>query len=294
MAQPAYSKSPFTSTSTSQRDVPNTRHIKYTESAEGSGGVVVRRKKERETVRENQAEAHRFLEQERRTYQHANITETDDERYQTIDQRTRDNRSEYNSVEQNREMRKAAKQQEADSATYNTQQEDQRADNRKQQRKRILKLRNRKLLKYKNKKLFAGSARKRVRTIAASRPIVIVGMSTWFSVGLFFWAMSLVGLGAGVIGETLFEWVPIFGDKLGSLASTPGMFIFGVSWFIVIAVGWVTLLGAMIIYSFRRVDWMKPLPLGVLLFCFPLYAGPIINVVPWFLFFVLAVVWSNR
>jgi hypothetical protein len=139
----------------------------------------------------------------------------------------------------------------------------------------------------------ANTIKQKARALSASVPLLLPALTA--HAFIFFFALwHWFGMGAGMLGEAVFSWIPIFGDTFANYASTPGKAIWGVGMLMTSIFGGLTLAAILFTYLIRGVRWYTD---GVILFtlvaAFTLYLTPL-SFAPWFLLFMLVVILRVR
>lgn len=210
------------------------------------------------------------------------IEQTDD-RYTSIDAKTRNARASYNSVKQNRDLRKQL----TDSQAYQTKRQINMQREHALIRKGIASVRRNQ--QRTGKTTSVARARNKLKIIAVTRSLIWFGMVTWVML-LYFAFWEIIGFGAAFVGEGLVDWIPLFGEFLSRYAAAPGLIIWGINWVVCVVLG----LATMLIIAFRYyLAGIKFPRTNLFLVTCALYIVPIIHIFPWFLLYLLTVRYSR-
>lgn len=131
-------------------------------------------------------------------------------------------------------------------------------------------------------------------TASAARVANASEVSIMFgSAALPFWAVQLIfgliqisGVGAEYAGEG-FLW------GLGA-TFIPGQSLFELGYVITAFLGVLILLATAVAYPFFRVFWWRKIGVFVLILCMTLTVVPVLNIFPWFIFFLVYTVYAQK
>jgi len=194
--------------------------------------------------------------------------------------------ADYSSVKKGVAEKKSRQQQEDDSRDYKNRENIGGTNDRRLLRKAIARQRQKKPSVKQELNANIKSTRRRLRALKASYTLLWPGV--WVAgFILFFYLVSMFGIGTALIGESVFNWIPLFGDTLAELAGKPGQWIFGGAWIIGSVIGATVTALCAVWFAMCRVWWWRS---GLLIFIFiislSLSIAPFANFAPWYFLFV--------
>ena len=194
--------------------------------------------------------------------------------------------TDYSSVKKSIAEKKSRQQQEDDSRDYKNRENIGGINDRRLLGNAVARQRKKQSPPETDKQSNVKSTRRRLRALEASYSLLWPGV--WVAgFILFFYLISMFGIGTALIGESVFNWIPLFGDTLAELAGKPGQWIFGAAWIIGSVLGATVTALCAVWFAMCRVWWWRS---GLLIFIFivsfSLSIAPFANFAPWYFLFV--------